>query len=293
LDLQLRHLPSMFTQVYTDSNYALYAVTKPLPRSSIVAGNTALRQRCWDEAEEIYKQIVQEDPDQPLAFLGLGMALEGKGQIESALTSYLSASQRADDEPALHARLAETYLLMHDAERAADAYRRAVTLAPERHSLHASLGLACVLAEQEDAAQASFERAAALEALEGTATYYSVLGDALMSANWVSKAIRSYRTAIAIEPDPLRYTDLAKALAQSDDVAGAIQANEEAIRRDRWLDIPHLQLGDIYQSQGTLDAAVQEYERAWRLNPANHSAFNSLGQAIREKSGITPPIERL
>ncbi|NIN68403.1 MAG: hypothetical protein GTO63_27590, partial [Anaerolineae bacterium] len=71
LDLQLRHLPTIFTQVYTDRDYALYAVTKPLPPSPIVDGNAALRQRRWDEAEEVFTQIVQEDPTQVLAYLGL------------------------------------------------------------------------------------------------------------------------------------------------------------------------------------------------------------------------------
>jgi tetratricopeptide (TPR) repeat protein len=293
LDLQLRHLPTMFTQVYGDRDYALYAVTKPLPPSPIVDGNAMLRRCRWDEAEEIFDQILQKDPPQVLADLGLGMAHEGTGEIAQALAAYLEASRQAGSEPALHARVAETYLLMREPQQAADEYERAVALASERHSLHASLGLAYLLSGRQSAALRSYQQASALQAAEGTAVYYSVLGDATMSANWASQAIQSYRTAIAIEPDAARYADLARALAESADLVGAIQANEKTIQWDRWLDTPHLQLGGIYQSQGQLDTAIQEYERALRLNPANHSAFISLGQAIREKSGIALAIARL
>jgi hypothetical protein len=83
LDLQIRHLPTMFTPVYTDHSYSLYAVTKPIPLtalsgpqpaallSPIVEGNAALRQRRWDDAARIFQQVLQRYPEQVLAYQGL------------------------------------------------------------------------------------------------------------------------------------------------------------------------------------------------------------------------------
>ncbi len=293
LDLQIRHLPQLFTSVYADRDYALYAVTKPLPASPIVDGNAALRQRRWAEAQRIFSQVLQEDAGQILAQLGLGMAQEGMGDLDAALASYLAASAGAADEPALHAWLAETYLLMRDAKRVIEEYEQAVTLAPRRYALYTSLGIAQYLAGDEDAARDSFARSVSLLTPEGTATYYSILGNTVMSAHWASEAVRNYRSAIAIEPDARRYVELAEALFRSDDVTGAIQASQEAIELDPWFDLPHLQLASIYESEDQLEDAVQEYERAWRLNPVNHNSFTGLGQAIRARTGIEAAIERL
>jgi tetratricopeptide (TPR) repeat protein len=225
LDLQLRLLPDMFESVYDDGDYAIYSVKEPLSTpalsahegpalhalresegsahegSLLVEGNTALRHRRWDEAEEIFAQIVQNDPTQVLAYWGLGLAHERRGEIQQALVYYEEASRRAQDEPALHARLAETYLLLRDAESAAVEYERAATLAPERHALHASQGFAELLTGQEEAARAGLERSAALQASAGTATYYSVLGDKMMSAKWTSEALKSYEKAL--DPCPV------------------------------------------------------------------------------------------
>ena len=81
LDGQFRRLPSMFSQVYTDDLFTVYAVAKPLHVPAVVEGNAALRQRQWEEAEEIFRQSVRDDPGQVLAHLGLGEALQGGGRI--------------------------------------------------------------------------------------------------------------------------------------------------------------------------------------------------------------------
>ncbi len=287
LDLQFRHLPSMFSQVYTDDLFTIYAVSRPLRVSVVVEGNGMLRQRQWKAAEKIFRQSIQDDPDQVLAYLGLGMAVEGQGRVEEALDYYLQASQQAESEAGLHARAAETYLLLQKTDHAAAEYERAVSLAPNRYAFLNSLGLAYLLIGQEGKAKSSFERSAALRAPECTAAYYSLLGKQLMSVNWISQAVESYRHALALEPEPTRYADLAEALARSGDVETSILLNKKAIRLDRWQNAPHFQLGHIYQTEGQLDLAIQEYETAWRLNPVNSAAAISVGRAIQEKLGVT------
>ncbi|HJX39674.1 MAG TPA: tetratricopeptide repeat protein, partial [Anaerolineae bacterium] len=293
LDLQFRHLPDIFRAVYVDGDYAIYAVNKPLPHSFVIDGNSALRQGRWDVAETIFTQALEEDESQVLAQVGMASVHEGKGELTQVLASYLEARRSAEQEPAIHVRLGETYLLLREADHAVAEYQEAVALDPARESLHASLGLAYLLAGATDAAEASFEDAAALQSKVGTATYYSVLGDTMMSASWSSQAVHAYQESIASEPNPSRYVDLAQALAQSGDPVGAVRADTQAIRDDPWLELPHLHLGDLHRSQGELDAAIQEYDRAWRLGPTNNAVFAALAQALRERLGVLPAIGRL
>ncbi|MEJ2211713.1 MAG: tetratricopeptide repeat protein, partial [Anaerolineae bacterium] len=293
LDLQLRQMPDIFGPVYDDPGFTIYAVTRPSSASPIVEGNSALRQRNWTEAEQSFRQAIREGTALPLAHLGLGMALEGGGDIDSALASYEEATRQAAEEPALHARLAETYLLLRDADAAAAEYERAVELAPGVPALYTALALTQRLAGREDDALANLERAAALQTVEGTAAYYSSLASNLNAAGWTAEAAERYRQALAIEPDPTRYVALAQVLASSGDLAGAVEADQAAIRLNPWSEVPHIHLGSVYQSQGDTSAAIEEYESAWRLNPANHSSIVSLGAALQSRDGVQPAIEHL
>ena len=139
LNMQLKFLPDLFNQVFSDDEITIYTVNYPLPETGIVSANSELRDRQWGEAEQVFNQVLQSEPNQPLAYYGLGEALEGQGKIEQALANYTEAKDLAEDEPALHAKVAETYLLMNEVEQSAREYQQAISLAPGRSSLYLSL----------------------------------------------------------------------------------------------------------------------------------------------------------
>ncbi|MFC1922355.1 tetratricopeptide repeat protein [Chloroflexota bacterium] len=293
LNMQLKFLPDLFNQVFSDDEITIYTVNNPLPETGIVSAYTELRNRQWGEAEQIFNQVLQSEPNQPLAYYGLGEALEGQGKIEQALANYTEAKDLAEDEPALHAKVAETYLLMNEVEQSAREYQQAISLAPSRSSLYVSLGRAYLLADQKDRAKDSFERSVEFKVSKGSAIYHTILAKLMAEVGWFSQAIENYQKALELEPDPLRYVALGKILAQNGDLPGAFESFHTAQEMDSWLFVSHLQLGGIYMLQGELDKAIQEYETAWRLNPTYNSPFILLGQAIQAKSGTEQAIARL
>jgi tetratricopeptide (TPR) repeat protein len=293
LNLQLRYLSDMFTEIYADSEVTLYAVADPLSESDIVLANTALRLREWGKAESMFDKIIRTDGNQPLGYYGLGEALEGQGKIDQALAQYIKARDSAENEAGLHSRIAETYLLMNDVDRAAKEYLLALDLQPEIPSLYASLARAYLLAGRNDLAQDNFERAAEFKVAAGSANYYTILAKQMADVGWFSQSIESHQKALELEADPLRHVALGKVYAQLGNTSEAIEQFEKAVEMDPWLFISHLQLGGIYEQQGNHDAAIQEYEKAWRLNPSYNSPFILLGQAIQSKYGTEAAISRL
>lgn len=294
LDLQFRHLPDYFQAVYADADFRLYSVQNQTKSSGIIEANTALQMKEFDKAIEIFGQILQVEPANVLAHLGIGLAEEGLGNNKLAILSYQKASRHAPDEPAIHAQMASAYMLMRDFDRAADEYQIAVGLSPKRANLHKALGEIYVLLGQPEDALISFEEFASLNALEGSASYYSILGRSLQSIEIMKEHAISYQEkAISLQPQTRRYNDLARTLTMTDEMDKAVEVLEESIRWDRWSYLPHLELGYIHWSQGDVDRAIGEFETACRLNPANITGYILLGLAIQERHGVDAAISRM
>lgn len=293
LDFQIRNQPSSFHTIYEDDEFNLYEVNKPLSPTKIIEGNTALNFREFREATEIFQQVLKKDPSNVLANLGLGLAQEGLGEIESAKYSYQNALVHSPNEPALHAQLAGSFLLERNFEDSIDAYQTAISISPESESLYTSLGQVYILAGLIDEANNSFEKVATLRASKDSAAYYSVLGRLYQSANLLPDALAYYEKAIALEENSQHYIDLARTLASSGKIDEAIASYQEAIRLDRWNYLPHLDLGYLFKRNGQIDNAIAEYEIACRLKPTNISGYILLGEAIQEKSGLSTAIAKL
>jgi tetratricopeptide (TPR) repeat protein len=293
LDYQFRYSTADFLSVYEDDDYHLYKVIGPLNSNRVIEGNTALRQRQYGDALQIFTQILKEEPTNILAHLGLGLTLEGLGEPESAVIAFEDALAYAPDEPALHTQLANTHVLMKNFDKAVREYQLAVQLAPERDGTQLALGKLLVVIGQEETARHNFERIAATRADKDTALYYSILGHFQYSANMISDAIESYEKAISLEDDPQNYIDLANVLAISGDVNKAVENYKNAIELDRWNYLPHLYLGHIYLDQNRNEDAIAELEIACRLKPTNIAGYILLGQAIKAESGLEAAHARL
>jgi tetratricopeptide (TPR) repeat protein len=293
LDLQLKYLPGSFIEEYSDDQVILFSVADPLPDHEIIQANSALQARNWEDAQKRFEKILRADPNQPLAYYGLGEAFEGQGQIDLALEQYLHASKLGKNEAALHAKVAGTYLLLNEVESASEQYLQALAIEPNIASLYSSLARAYLLGDDQDLALRFFEKAAEFKVSNNTAAYYTVLAKQLADVGWFSKAIESYQHALELEPDPLRYVALGKVYNQLGKDSEAIEQFNQAKKIDPWLFTTHLQLGGIYSQQGNHDAAIKEYETAWQLNPTYNSPYILLGQEIQEEYGTQAAIQRL
>jgi tetratricopeptide (TPR) repeat protein len=293
LDFQFRYMPHLFSPVFSDKNFTIYSVLRPADETVIVKGNGALHRREWKQAEAYFDQALLEEPGYVVALLGRGKAQEGLGDIELALESYREASESGKPEPVIHARMASTYLTLGEVKPAIREYQLAISQDPNRSPLLASLGRAYLLAGQMTEAEASFQRMAALLSKPGTAYYYSLVGNALLSANKPSLAVENYRKAIDIDPEASRYLYLARALYQSGSLEEAYQVYEYVSEIDPWLHFPSFEIGLLHESQGEYETAIEAYEKAIRLNPTSSTSFTFLGGLIRRQSGLAAAVERL
>ncbi|MCU0590336.1 MAG: tetratricopeptide repeat protein [Desulfobacterales bacterium] len=98
-------------------------------------------------------------------------------------------------------------------------------------------------------------------------------------------AVMEFKRSVGIGRGSSFAVDAAQYLAMSylqlDDTENAIKAYKSAFQIDPYRDDIHLQLGNLYFSQGKYEDARSEYAEAVRLNPSTINRY-SLGQAYIE-----------
>ena len=196
------------------------------------------------EAEAIYQQILQADPQHPDALHMLGLVAAQVGNFQVAITLFQRAIASKPSDPSFHSNLGLALQSSGALEQAAASYRNAIALKPAAN-YHASLAEVLTMLQQWEPAAASYRAALAGAPRDAQARYG--LGYVLRQQGQAEDALRSYQQALAIKPD---------------------------------LAAAHNDLGVIYKQQNKLDAAIASYRKALALQPDNAEWNFNLGSAL-------------
>ncbi len=260
-----------------------------------------------NEAERLYRQILQSDPrhadalhllgvlahqqghdeaavrliEQAIAQNGrtpafhnnLGAALKALGRMEAAETAYRRALALKPDHVEAHYNLGLVQQALGRPEDAAASYGRAVALRPTHAEAHMNLGVTLQALRRSEAALASFDRAAALNPrLDGL---HSNRAYPLSSLNRFEEALASCQAAIAVNPsrpEPYVAGAFALDLLKRPDEALAWLDRALALRPDHAE--TRMNRGILLLGQGRYEAGWTDYE--WR---PTRPAARSLDQA--------------
>jgi Flp pilus assembly protein TadD len=230
----------------------------------------------YSEAAKTYNQVVDLNPKDARAWNGLGVALEGSGDWQTAQQAFQKAF---DTDPTLtdavynRARIE----LDHAQPAAADHLFRAVLQrSPNDASAHSGLAQALLKEGNQDAAQSEF--AAALRIDPQNLDALEALGQSALSQGQPAQAIDLLERASQRSPDdPIVRQQLAIAYAQSSRYADAKQQLKEALRLSPDDPQPHSMLSQVYAAAGDLSQAIAEQQQALRLNASDPDGWNNLG----------------
>ena len=186
----------------------------------------------FPQAEVIYRQILQVEPNHSDALHLLGMIAHQVGKTELAV-EFIDKAIAAN--PSISIYYNNLGRALHDAGRFDDAvssYRKALVLKPDFAEAHSNLG--AVLRDQGkfDEAVANYRQALSLN--PDLAVTHGNLGNALKEQGKIDEAIASYHKALALKPD---YYEA------------------------------HSNLGNALKDQGKPGASVASYRKALSLRP--------------------------
>lgn len=198
------------------------------------------------EAEGVYRQILQVQPEQADALHLLGMLMQQLGKSGDAINLIIRAIDNSPGYFLYHNNLGTIYQSLNEVDKAIACYRRALALKP-------------------DYADACYN-----------------LANALRAQAKVGEAIKCYRKAIALKPDYVEaYNNLGVVLKDN----GALGESAECYRKAIALKPNFVEalnnLGNVLKDQGVLDKAVACFQKALALRPDHAEAHNNLGNALK------------
>jgi tetratricopeptide (TPR) repeat protein len=116
-----------------------------------------------DEAVDLYKAVIVEEPDNKFAWYNLGLIHQTRGQKNLAETEYRRALETdAEFVPALF-NLAIIRVDRDDLTEAIELYQSVIELQPEFAAAHLNLGFALIEAGDAEAGQEELDRAVELD----------------------------------------------------------------------------------------------------------------------------------
>jgi protein O-GlcNAc transferase len=274
-------------------------------------------------AENLYRQVLAEQPHHADALHRLGLLAYQVGQYDSALQLISRAIEINPANPDCHCNIGLVLSRLGLLDQAMAAYRRCLELEPLAHEAHHNLGNA--LREKGALPQAIAAYQHALSLRPDHVASLNNMGTAMRAMGLLPEAIAAYRRSLAIAPDRFAtHNNLGNALGelgQLDEaiscfrkavalgptscdahlnLANALRMNrmfDEAVRvARRALDLSpdrpngHGHLGLMLMAKGDLDAAADEFREAIRLKPNDFLAYNNLANVLQTQGEIDPAI---
>jgi Flp pilus assembly protein TadD len=277
-------------------------VSRPAASPDVLRGERLLAEGKVGEAKRVFEQALADDPNDPRAWLDLGLVHEGEGDFVAAEKAYRRAT---DADPNFAEAFNNLGVLLREGGGLAEATKmleRAVALDPQLAAARFNLGLA--YEEQGRVAEAEREYLVTIERLPNDpvprinlammlldmgrpedaaaqlrAAGPMVRGDVLLSiavgegfrrSRLPEEAVPVLRAALSQAPEPPP-TELLAELALAYYAVGDVDAAEATMRRAVAQDEldPALQYayGSILAKQGQLGKARAHLRRAAKLDP--------------------------
>ncbi|NQU56992.1 MAG: tetratricopeptide repeat protein [Rhodospirillales bacterium] len=235
------------------------------------------------EAESIYKQILQVDPDQPVALHLLGVIAHQVGNNDVAVELIRKSLIIQPDYAEAHNNLGGALNELKYFDEAVASYHKALAIKPDYAEAYFNLGVSLKQLNKMDAALASYQKAIAIK--PDYAEAHNNLGLVLKELNKPDDAVASYSKALAITPvNAEAHNNLGVVLNELNrrDEAEASYHKALAIKPD--FVEAHNNLGNTLKQLNKLDAALASYHVALSIKPDYAEAHNNIGVVLNELS---------
>ena len=266
------------------------------PKSSAMSVEQALNQAVrhhqagkFAEAEKIYWQILQMQPNHPDALHLLGMIAFQSGQSQRAAELIRRAIAMNPSIAIYQNNLGMALRECGRIDEAAAAYRRAIELQPDYAEPQNNLGN--ILKDQRDyaGAIAAFENAVRLQPDFAEAHYN--LGCIFKEQGRLEEAAKAFRRAITIKPNLIEaHNNLGLTFTQMKLFDEALAAFGALLKLKPDYAEAYNGIGAALEEQGREPEAMQAYQNAVKLNPDNAEAHNNIGNLLRKRHEFAEAI---
>lgn len=241
------------------------------------------------EAEALYRKILDADPKHPDALHYLGVLALQEGRSEEARRLIGQSLDIAPVNADALNNIAQAFEALGRADDAIDAYRRAIAVAPGFVQAHVNLG--DLLAGRGDFAAASEAYEAALKVEKDDPYLLNNLGNLRQAVGDLVAALKAFDRAVWVAPDFVEaHYNRGLALQELEQVDDAAEAYERALAIESGYIPALVNLGLANLDRGRDDDALAYLRRAIERDPENAHAHFNLGLVLADMGCLDDAI---
>ena len=208
------------------------------------------------KALEFFQEAIEKDPENTMAWNGLGYCHVGMNNPAAALKAYQQAIKTNPGDETLYYVLGNYYVKLGQPQEAIKAYRQAIRMKPDFEEAHFKLGVV-----------------------------YSQLGR-------LDEGKNAFETVIQLNPDAVpAHFSVGMAYAQLGRYKDALKANQEVLRIDPDFAPAHNNIGMVHKRLGNAGLEIESYKRAIRIDPDFAFAHYNLGVALLQSGDKSAALD--
>ncbi|MEW6002783.1 MAG: tetratricopeptide repeat protein [Nitrospirota bacterium] len=238
-----------------------------------------------DEAEPIYREILQREPGNADVLHFLGILLFQKKDFDAAVDSIKKSIEINPGNENAYYNLAGILQDIGELDEAITYYQKVIEMNPGLADAYNSLGAVLQKKGMLDDAITHFRKA--LELNSNLAMTHLNLGYALQQKGQLEEAITCYQKAIEIKPDfDDAYYNLGVIFQSQGRLDDALVSYYKTMHYNPENADVHNNVGIILKVRGQLDGAVASFRNALGINPNLAEVWSNLGNALHDKSDL-------
>jgi len=222
----------------------------------------------WDGSEKLFAEVVDQQPDNPDAYYGLGRVRAARRDFLGASEAYRKATELFPEFGAAHYALALTYRALSQAEQADEQLRlyekNKTGVPPTGDSLMAEV-----------------------RALNHSATYQMQYGTELEKQGKLEESAAAHEKALEIDPSLVQaHINLIELYGRLGQFEKAEQHYRAAVQIDPGSAESYYNYGVLVLSVGKYSQAEEAFRKSIEINPFHASAHNNLGYLLERQSNF-------
>ncbi|MEG3839477.1 tetratricopeptide repeat protein, partial [Microcoleus sp. herbarium14] len=231
------------------------------------------------EAENLYRQIVEVQPESGNVLCLLGIAVRQQGKIAEAIDFYEQAIAQNPDFVEAHLNKAQVLLDVGEYQRAIASYEQVIKMQPDSTQAYNNLGWLKQQLGEIESAILYYQTALRLD--QNLIETAHNLAHLFKQTNQLNEAVAYYLHALQVNPN-LTYSliGLGTVLQQQGKLAEAFNCYQQALEREPNNPEALNNVGAFYHEQGNTKTAISHYRQALNLKPDFVDAINNLAHAL-------------
>ena len=235
-----------------------------------------------EEAEKCYRKVIEIKPDFAEGYNNLGNTISKLNKIDQAEQYYRKAIEIKPDYTQAYYNLASLLHKLEKLDEAVGTFKKAIELKPDYMKAYFNLGIIQDYQDKPEEAEISFRKT--IELKPDHAEAYNNLATVLQQLDRLDEAEISYKKAIELKPDYAEaYNNLGSLLYNLNNFDEAEEYYKKAIKINHDYANVYFNLGRTLQEVNKLEEAEISYKKAIEINPDYIEANFNLDSLSRHR----------